>query len=67
MRTEHYYPSSVFDRQGRDEWQADGATDAWLRAKETARQILNTHRPEPLDPEVDTWIKEQFADSLVLC
>jgi trimethylamine--corrinoid protein Co-methyltransferase len=66
MRTEHYYPSGVFDRRGRDQWQADGATDAWFRAKEAARKILTTHKPEPLDAEVDAWIKERFADTLVL-
>ncbi len=66
MRTEHYYPSEVFDRQGRDEWEADGATDAWLRAKERARMILASHEPEPLDPEVDAEIKGRFRDSLVV-
>lgn len=66
MRTEHYYPSDVFDRRGRDQWEQDGATDAWTRAKEAARRILQDHDPEPLDPEVDNWIKERFADTLVL-
>jgi len=66
MRTEHYYPSDVFDRQGRDEWEADGATDAWLRAKNRARKILAEHEAEPLDPKVDGWIREQFADTLRL-
>jgi trimethylamine--corrinoid protein Co-methyltransferase len=66
MRTEHYYPSQVFDRQGREEWQADGGTDAWLRAKNRARCILAEHEPKPLDHQVEDWIKEQFADTLVL-
>lgn len=66
MRTEHYYPSDVFDRRGRDQWEQDGATDAWTRAKEVARRILQDHDPEPLDPEVDAWIKERFAETLVL-
>ncbi len=66
MRTEHYYPSGVFDRQGRDDWQADGATDAWLRAKEAARRILSTHEAEALDPGVDARIKERFFESLVV-
>jgi trimethylamine--corrinoid protein Co-methyltransferase len=66
MRTEHYYPSDVFDRRGRDEWEADGATDAWLRAKARARKILAEHQPAPLDAEVDGWIKQQFADTLAL-
>lgn len=64
MRSEHYYPSEVFDRRGRDEWEADGSIDAWLRAKDAARRILAEHRPEPLDPLVEDWIKEQFADTL---
>ena len=66
MRTEHYYPSDVFDRRDRDEWEDDGATDAWLRAKDIAREILRRHRPEPIDPDVDSWIRAQFADTLVL-
>jgi trimethylamine--corrinoid protein Co-methyltransferase len=64
MRTEHYYPSAVFDRQGRDEWEEDGSLDAWGRAKDLAREILTEHHPEPLDPDVDDWIKDQFADTL---
>ncbi len=66
MRTEHYYPSDVFDRRGRDEWAADGSEDAWKRARRIARNILENHQPEPLDPAVDGWIKEQFADTLML-
>jgi trimethylamine--corrinoid protein Co-methyltransferase len=66
MRTEHYYPSEVFDRRGRDEWEADGGTDAWLRGKDVARQILGEHQPEPLDPDVDSWIREQFAETLTV-
>jgi len=65
MRTEHYYPSAVFDRKGREMWEQAGASDAWARAKEIARRILKEHGPEPLDPEVDEWVWEQFADTLV--
>jgi len=66
MRTEHYFPSAVFDRQGREMWEQAGATDAWTRAKEIARRILAEHKPEPLAPEVDERIQERFADSLIL-
>ena len=66
MRTEHYYPSAVFDRQGREMWEQAGGTDAWTRAKEIARRILAEHEPEPLNPDTDTWIRERFASSLVL-
>lgn len=60
MRSEFYYPSAVVDRQGREMWQQDGALDARVRAKEIAREILADHRPEPLDPAVEGWIRERF-------
>ncbi|MBU0704175.1 MAG: trimethylamine methyltransferase family protein, partial [Chloroflexi bacterium] len=66
MRSEHYFPSAVFDRQGRERWEEAGGTDAWTRAKEIARRILAEHEPEPLAPEVDERIRERFADSLIL-
>ena len=66
MRTELYYPSAVFDRQGREMWEETGGTDAWTRAKEIARHILAEHQPEPLDPQVDAWIRERHADTLIL-
>ena len=66
MRTELYYPSAVFDRQGRERWEETGGTDAWMRAKEIARRILAEHQPEPLDPQVDAWIRERHADTLIL-
>jgi trimethylamine--corrinoid protein Co-methyltransferase len=66
MRTEHYYPSAVFDRKGREIWEQAGASDAWARAKEIARRILAEHKPKPLDPDTDAWIRERFASSLAL-
>ncbi len=66
MRTEHYFPSNVINRQSRGDWEKDGAKDARFRAKEIARRILAEHKPTPIDPEVDAWIKERFASSLVL-
>jgi trimethylamine--corrinoid protein Co-methyltransferase len=66
MRTEHYFPSAVFDRQGREAWEQAGARDAWDRSKEIARRILAEHKPEPLDPDTDSWIRERFASLLVL-
>lgn len=66
MRSEFYYPSAVFDRQGRDMWEEAGATDARTRAQEIARRILAEHEPQPLDPQVDEWVRERFASSLVM-
>jgi len=60
MRSEFYYPSAVVDRQGWDMWQQDGGLDARERAREIARDILANHWPEPLDPAVESWIRERF-------
>jgi trimethylamine--corrinoid protein Co-methyltransferase len=61
MRTEHYYPSSVFDRQMREGWEEDGSRDAWSRARDITRRILEDHQADPLDSDVDTWIREHFS------
>jgi trimethylamine--corrinoid protein Co-methyltransferase len=65
MRSEFYYPSAVVDRRGWDMWQQDGGLDAAEagvreRAREIARDILASHRPQPLDLAVDGWIRERF-------
>jgi trimethylamine--corrinoid protein Co-methyltransferase len=61
MRSELYYPSAVVDRQGWEMWQQDGGRDAVERASEIARDILANHQPEPIDPSVDSWIRERFG------
>ena len=36
----------------REEWEKAGSTDIYERASEKARQILETHKPEPLPEDV---------------
>jgi len=60
MRSEFYYPSAVVDRKGWDMWLEDGAQDALERAREIAHDILSSHQPDPLDPTVESWIRERF-------
>lgn len=43
---------TLIDRRMREDWQADGGTDLHQRATQKARQILETHQPEPLPDEV---------------
>ena len=38
----------LIDRKGMEEWKASGSRDIYLRATEEARNILDTHQPEPL-------------------
>jgi trimethylamine--corrinoid protein Co-methyltransferase len=59
MNTEYYYPHTG-DRQQRQDWEDDGRLDMWERARNKARQILATHQPEPIPPEIDAAIREQF-------
>ncbi|MCJ7661376.1 MAG: trimethylamine methyltransferase family protein, partial [Anaerolineales bacterium] len=66
MRTEHFYPSTVFDRQERELWEQDGSHDTWYRAKEIARRILIEHKPKPLDKAAEEGIRGSFASILVL-
>ena len=40
------------DRRVREDWQADGATDMYERARQRACEILESHEREPLDEGV---------------
>jgi len=42
----------IMDRRVREEWQADGATDMYERARRRACELLDSHRREPLDDVV---------------
>ena len=43
---------TLIDRRMREDWQTGGSTDLYQRALEKARQILETHQPEPLPEDV---------------
>jgi trimethylamine--corrinoid protein Co-methyltransferase len=59
MNTEYYYPHTG-DRQRRADWEGDGALDMWERSRQKAKQLLRTHHPDPIPPEVDAAIRERF-------
>ena len=42
----------LIDRRVREEWLEDGATDLYARSLARAREIIETHEPEPLDADV---------------
>ena len=64
MRTQS--KPELIDRKGMEEWKASGAKDIYLRATQTARSILGSHRPEPLPDnvisEIQSIIKETEAE-----
>jgi trimethylamine--corrinoid protein Co-methyltransferase len=50
MRTQSQ--PKLIDRRIREDWKASGSTDIYQRATEKARQILETHKPDPLPDDV---------------
>jgi trimethylamine--corrinoid protein Co-methyltransferase len=59
MNTEYYYPHTG-DRQRRQDWEEEGSLDMWQRARQRVRQILKTHQPDRIAPDVDAAIRERF-------
>ena len=43
--------STLLDRRVREDWEADGSKDSYERAQVKAREILETHHPEPVDAD----------------
>ncbi len=61
FKKEHLAPK-LSDRWTRTKWVGSGSKDASVRARERMAEILKTHVPEPLEPEVrkrlDAIVKE---------
>lgn len=56
IKSEHYLPR-LFDRTTYETWEGRGARDIREVAREKAREILATHKPEPLPKEVQGELK----------
>ena len=48
----------VTDRNGYDSWVANGSQDYAARAREYARQLIESHQPEAIDDSVDTTLRQ---------
>ena len=59
MERDYYYPQ-LADRDAPSAWEEKGAPDIWGRARETAKRILETHRPDYLTGDQDAAIREAF-------
>jgi len=59
MERDYVYPK-LADRDEPRTWQANGAKDAWTRAKAKAQEILAEHKPDYLSAEQDRAIQERF-------
>ena len=52
-----HFRATLMDRKRFDGWQKDGAKRLAIRANESAKKILATHRSEPLPKDVATTIR----------
>lgn len=59
-RSEEFYQPNVLDRNDRNTWQENGAKDTRERAKEKAREILETSEKNLLSEETDEKIRKKF-------
>ena len=51
FKKEPYIPSAIIERRDHKNWENDGAKDAFDRARERVKDILENHQPAPLDKE----------------
>ena len=56
-------PAALVDRRVREEWEAAGATTLYERATGKARDILDTHHPEPLPESVAAELRAIVLDA----
>lgn len=61
MQRDYYWPSKLTDREQPSTWQEQGATDMWQRANKKVKKILDTYKPDYLDPIVDKRIRDTFT------
>jgi len=59
MRTEFHYPHTV-DRGTRADWEAAGGLDMRARARQQARETLNTFFPEVVPKAVDHQLRQEL-------
>lgn len=59
MQRDYYYPT-LADRDNPAVWVENGGVDIWSKAKDKAREVLETHNPSYLDSAVDVKIRDKF-------
>jgi trimethylamine--corrinoid protein Co-methyltransferase len=52
---------TVLDRRVREDWEERGASDLATRTRARALELIDTHQPLPLDPEIATRIRGIIA------
>jgi len=60
MRDEYFNGNGIADRKSRQKWEKEGSLNTRERARKKAQEILATHKPEMIPPEIDARIRERF-------
>ncbi|OPZ43298.1 MAG: Trimethylamine methyltransferase (MTTB) [Actinobacteria bacterium ADurb.BinA094] len=53
--------SDLLDRRVREDWESRGATDLATRARARALELVESHRPLPLDPDAAEQMRRIIA------
>ena len=61
MRKEHFIPK-IADRNQRDIWEKEGSKDTFTRCHEIALNVLENHKPEPVDEKIIKAIRAKFKN-----
>ena len=59
MERDYYYPP-LANRDAPAVWNEAGAPDAWQVAREKAQEILNSHHPQYIAPDMEVLIRQKF-------
>ncbi len=59
MESEYYYPE-IADRSPYGQWENNGSPDIRDTAETRVREILTSHYPSYIDPEIDAEIRRRF-------
>ena len=51
----------VLDRRVREDWESRGATDLASRSRTRALELVESHRPAPVDPDVAEEVRRIIA------
>jgi trimethylamine--corrinoid protein Co-methyltransferase len=60
MRDEYFQGNGITDQKSRQKWEKEGSLNTRERARKIARELLATHTPEMIPPEIDARIRERF-------
>ena len=60
MRDEYFDGNGVTDRKSGETWEEEGSLDARDRARRIAKEILASHQPQIIPPQIDARIRKRF-------